>query len=75
MISDVLFEAIDDIRSYQADMPQVYDGLSEWINRVVAEMKALQDHLDFPPEIFGHLVRRSPAEVDSAAAGALANST
>jgi hypothetical protein len=52
MISDVLFEALDDIRGYLDDptFAGTYSGvLRAEIERVLAEMEALRQSLDRPP--------------------------
>jgi peptidoglycan hydrolase CwlO-like protein len=49
MISDVLFEAIEEIERYQNDLPQCYDEIREEINAVKETMRALQIKLDTPP--------------------------
>lgn len=46
MISDVLFEAVEKIESYQHTFPQVYDNLEKDINLVVAAMDWLRHRLD-----------------------------
>lgn len=46
MISDVLFDAIEEIRRYQRDFAGVYDGLQDEIEPVVTTMKELQHKLD-----------------------------
>ena len=48
MISDVLFEAIEEIERYQADMPICYDTRRIEIDRVKEEMRNLQHRLDIP---------------------------
>ena len=49
MISDVLFDAIAEIREYQRAMPQVYDNLRVEIARVIVVMDELRVKLDTPP--------------------------
>jgi hypothetical protein len=49
MISDVLFEAIADIRQYQKTSPDAYDEISEQIDAVVQTMHSLLEYLDAPP--------------------------
>ena len=41
MISDVLFDAVEELRRYQREFPQSYDGLSLEINQVIIVMDAL----------------------------------
>lgn len=52
MISDVFFEAIEEIGRYRRDFPGVYDDpdLSERIDRVVIAMDALRAELDRCPD-------------------------
>jgi hypothetical protein len=52
MISDVLFEALNDIRGYLDDpvFAKAYSGeLRAEIERVLAAMEALRERLDQPP--------------------------
>jgi hypothetical protein len=49
MISDVLFEAREEIRRYQANTPEAYDDIGEQIDAVVKKMVDLQEYLDTPP--------------------------
>jgi hypothetical protein len=46
MISDVLFDAVEDIRTYQHDYPECYADIQAKIDVVVAEMDALRAYLD-----------------------------
>lgn len=46
MISDVLYEALRDIRSYQLDEPEMYDGLRQEIDEVRVAMAKLLAQLD-----------------------------
>ena len=48
-ISDVLFEAIDTIKSYQKDQPWMYGSYERKINKVVDSMEELLSELDAPP--------------------------
>ena len=51
MLSDVLFEAIDQIRDYQKRMPDVYDANRVGIDATVEVMDALREFYDrLPPE-------------------------
>jgi len=50
MISDVLSDAIAEIRQYQAEMPEVYGKIKRKIDTVVTIMDALRAELDAPPE-------------------------
>jgi len=49
MISDVLSEAVEDIKRYQRHMPDIYAN-NERLKRLVAEMDAVRALLDTPPE-------------------------
>jgi hypothetical protein len=49
MISDILFEAIEEIERYQNDFSECYDDLREEIDAVKDAMKALKIKLDTPP--------------------------
>jgi len=57
MISDVLHEAITQIRNYQQTTPAMYEGIMPEIDTVVSAMNSLLQHLDHPepegrPNIF-----------------------
>ena len=45
MLSDVLHDAVEEIRRYQNDG---YDDIKEWVDAVVQEMEALRRYLDLP---------------------------
>ena len=49
MLSDTLFDAVQEIRWYQREYPQLYDHLRSDIERVVQAMDALRRLLDTPP--------------------------
>ena len=51
MISDTLFEAVEEIKRYRRDMPDVYGDaeVSAEIDAVVEAMDALRAKLDAPP--------------------------
>jgi hypothetical protein len=49
MISDELYEAIEEIERYQRSFPKCYDGLRVEIGKVTAVMNALKTWLDCPP--------------------------
>jgi hypothetical protein len=52
MISDVLFDAIEEIERHQKFSPQCYNELREEIDAVKEAMRALQIKLDsYPPPI------------------------
>lgn len=51
MISDILFEAIEEIRTYQRDMPGYYDDMKNRIDAVLEQMESLQRELDAPPAL------------------------
>lgn len=48
MISDVLFDAIQEIERYQAEMPDSYDSIRAEIDEVIGKMRELQRRLDNP---------------------------
>ena len=49
VISDTLFDAIEDIRRYQQRMPEAYSNLRPQIDSVVRQMDLLKVYLDTPP--------------------------
>ncbi len=49
MISDTLFDAIDEIEAYQLNHPECYDELKGDIEVVKMVMSGLQERLDQPP--------------------------
>ena len=49
MISDVLFEAVEEIRRYQEHMPESYEGLERPIENVITVVDALRLYLDAYP--------------------------
>jgi hypothetical protein len=49
MISDTLFEAIEEIRDYQESMPKSYDEIRSELGVVVTLMEAMRTVLDIPP--------------------------
>jgi hypothetical protein len=51
MISDVLFEAVKEIRRYQRDMPRSYDFMKGELDWLVEEMDRIREMLDTPPEM------------------------
>ncbi len=51
MISDVLFEAIQEIERYQADFPQAYDPCRPMIESTKHAMRKLLAFLDTPPSV------------------------
>ena len=50
MISDVLADAIKQIRKFQREVPDSYDAMRQEIDRVVKAMDTLLHDLDTPPE-------------------------
>jgi hypothetical protein len=57
MISDVLSDAIHEIRHYQREF-EAYDDLTPELDDLVARMDAMRDYLDTPgPEADGKLAR------------------
>lgn len=49
MISDILFDAAEDIKQYQIDCPGAYDPIRAKIDEVVVAMEELRITLDTPP--------------------------
>lgn len=49
MISDVLFEAKENIEEYQKELPQCYDGSKARIEAIKNAMSCLQCDFDLPP--------------------------
>lgn len=49
MISDVLFEAIEEIERYQSNFPDHYNEIRDEIDKVKGAMCRLQLSLDAPP--------------------------
>ena len=54
MISDILFEAIEEIERYQKDFSECYDELRAEIDAVKEIMSALRIKLDTPPGLPGY---------------------
>jgi len=52
MLSDMLFDAIQDMVFYQEEYPQLYDAYREEIETLKSLMKQLQIQLDCPPGMF-----------------------
>jgi len=48
MISDVLYHAIEEIRNYETEFPEVYGGVESQISAVLTVMDALRFALDIP---------------------------
>ena len=53
MISDVLSEAVDDIRAYLRSSPHVYANVRAELDELVTDMDAIREHLDCAPEHTG----------------------
>ena len=51
MISDVLWEALQDLRDYRRNCPDVYRAVSGELDDVMARMDALRATLDTPPDV------------------------
>ena len=49
MISDTLFETIEEIKDYQERMPQCYEEIGAELEVVVTLMEAMRTVLDIPP--------------------------
>jgi hypothetical protein len=50
MVSDVLFEAAEEIRDYQKRMPDVYEPWRSKLDALLAQMDAIRIEFDTPPE-------------------------
>lgn len=50
MISDVLFDALEEIERYQREFPLVYSGITSEIEEVKLPMRRLMNKLDTPPK-------------------------
>jgi hypothetical protein len=48
-ISDVLYEAAEEIREYMRELPEAYEPTKARINRVLGSMDRLRAELDNPP--------------------------
>lgn len=46
MISDVLYEAVEEIRQYQQTFPETYDTLRKHLNALVTHMESVRSYLD-----------------------------
>ena len=64
MISDVLFEAIEEIERYQRELPQAYSRMREDIELVKKVLASLQARLDTPPVLDGRLSLPAPLTAD-----------
>lgn len=49
MISDVLYDSVEEIVSYQSEYEYVYDSMNKAIEKVKAVMNALRTYFDLPP--------------------------
>jgi hypothetical protein len=50
-ISDVLYEAAEEIREYMRELPDAYEPMKARINRVLGSMDRLREELDNPPAV------------------------
>lgn len=53
-ISDVLFEAADDIREYLKEMPDTYQDYRLRLLALLRNMDKLREELDTPPSVPKH---------------------
>lgn len=60
MISDVLYEAVTEIRWYQKNYPAAYAALNLRIDKVVDQMEKLRAVLDAPPRDVGFVTEDTP---------------
>jgi hypothetical protein len=54
MVSDILFDAIEDIKDYKRKMPEIYiknKEISKRLNATIKVMREMQQYLDKPPEL------------------------
>lgn len=49
MVSDVLFDAAENIRSYLKRMPDTYVDIEPRLQKLLGEMDAIRKELDTPP--------------------------
>ena len=49
MLSDALFECLEEIERYQRDFPAHYDDMKEQIENCKSLMRSLMEKLDDPP--------------------------
>lgn len=49
-VSDVLFEAAEDIRGYLKNSPESYEPWKSRLDKVLEEMDAIRIELDTPPK-------------------------
>jgi hypothetical protein len=48
-ISDVLYEAADEIREYMREQPEAYEPMKARLNRLLGSMDRIRSELDTPP--------------------------
>jgi len=53
MISDVLSDAIDEIRNYQAEIPEAYESSRPMLEQLLGHMDRVRDEFDRPPDAPG----------------------
>jgi hypothetical protein len=58
MISDVLFEAAEEIRRYQREMPEIYDSMKPAIEPLLSEIERARMRLDTPLEYSGRFTKQ-----------------
>ena len=51
MLSDTLFDSVQEINEYRRRYPDIYDQYQQRLNDLVAEMTAIQKLLDFPGDL------------------------
>lgn len=52
MLSDTLFDSVQEINDYRSRYPDIYDQYRQRLDDLVAEMSAIQKLLDFPGDLF-----------------------
>ena len=52
MLSDTLFDGVQEIQDYRKRYPDIYNPLKTRLDALVTEMDAIRKLLDFPPDLF-----------------------
>ncbi len=52
MLSDTLFDGVQEIQDYRDRYPEMYGVLRVRLDALVAEMDSIRKLLDFPPDLF-----------------------
>ena len=51
MISDILFEALEDIEAQQKESPRMYEDIRPMLNKLKKHMRSVLSYLDAPPGV------------------------